>query len=329
MTSFRTIFDIPQFEFPINYDSKVMLIGSCFSDNIGQKLKQRKFDVLSNPYGVLYNPYSIQEVFNHILGYRTVDDNDLVNHSGLWHSYLHHGSFSEPDKTVLLDKIAQTKQKSVEFLKQADFLFVTFGTAWVYMLKSTKCIVSNCHKVPENEFKRFRLASCDITDEFGILFQKLEELNPNLKVIFTISPIRHLKDGAIENTMSKSLLNLAIHELVSIYTQCHYFPSYELVMDDLRDYRFYADDMTHLSDQAVNYIFERFSTTFFPQEVQKQMAQIEKLQKAIAHRPFNPETEAHQKFLEKTIGAIQGLKKKFLNQNWDDELSKIEKLQIK
>lgn len=329
MINFRTVFDIPVFEFPINYDSKVMLIGSCFSDNIGQKLKKLKFEVLSNPYGVLYNPYSIQEVFNHLLGHRSLDDKDLVQHSGLWHSYLHHSSFSEPDKVALNHKIEKVKQDAVEFLKNADFLFITFGTAWVYELKSSNRIVSNCHKVPAKEFKRFRLASCDITDEFGMLLQRLEELNPKLKVIFTLSPIRHLKDGATENTLSKSILNIAIHELVDTFTQCHYFPSYEIVMDDLRDYRFYAEDMTHLSSQAVDYIFERFGNTFFSSETQNQMVQIEKLLKAVAHRPFNPETEAHQKFLEKTKNSIRQLMQNYPNKNWDSEIEIINKQLIK
>jgi hypothetical protein len=325
MINFRTVFDIPAFDFPINYDSKVMLIGSCFSDNIGQKLKKLKFEVLSNPYGVVFNPYSIQEVFNHILGHRKLDDQDLVQNSGLWHSYLHHSSFSEPDKNVLLEKIENVRQESIGFLKEADFLFITFGTAWVYELNASKRIVSNCHKVPAKEFKRFRLASCDITDEFGMLLQKLEELNPNLKVIFTLSPIRHLKDGAVENTLSKSILSVSIHELVSTYTQCNYFPSYELVMDDLRDYRFYAEDMTHLSAQAVDYIFERFGNTFFGRETKQQIAEIEKLKKAVAHRPFNPETEVHQKFLGKTLRSIQQLQILFPSQKWEDEIETIRK----
>jgi len=329
MINFRTVFDIPACDFPINYDSKVMLIGSCFSDNIGQKLKKLKFEVLSNPYGVLYNPYSIQEVFNHLLGHRKLDEKDLVQHSGLWHSYLHHGSFSESDKSVLLEKIETVRQESVEFLKKADFLFITFGTAWVYELNTSKRIVSNCHKVPAKEFKRFRLASCDITDEFGMLLQRLEELNPKLKVIFTLSPIRHLKDGPVENTLSKSLLSVSIHELVNSFTQCDYFPSYELVMDDLRDYRFYAEDMTHLSTQAIEYIFERFSNAFFKKETVSQMKQIEKLQKAIAHRPFNPETDTHQKFLLNTKEGITAILKKFPNQNWDHELEIIEKQIVK
>lgn len=281
--------------------------------------------MLSNPYGVLYNPYSIQEVFNHLLGHRKLDEQDLVQNSGLWHSYLHHGSFSEADKTVLLDKIEIQRKTALEFLQKADFLFITFGTAWVYELKSSKRIVSNCHKVPSKEFKRFRLASCDIADEFGMLLQKLEEINPKLKVIFTLSPIRHLKDGAIENTFSKSILNISIHELVSTFTQCSYFPSYELVMDDLRDYRFYAEDMTHLSPQAVDYIFERFSKTFFKEKTFRQKAQVEKLLKAVAHRPFNPETEAHQKFLKNTKKAIEELLKKYPNQNWDTEIEIISK----
>jgi hypothetical protein len=325
MTVFRTLFDIPKFEFPIGYNSKVMLIGSCFSDNIGQKLNKLKFDVLSNPYGVLYNPYSIQEVFNHILGNRQLDENDLVEHSGLWHSYLHHGSFSETDKSLLLEKIATVRQKSIEFLKHADFLFITFGTAWVYELISSRRIVSNCHKVPSKEFKRFRLASCDIADEMGMLLQQLEVLNPKLKVIFTLSPIRHLKDGAVENTLSKSILNVSIHNLVNSFTQCSYFPSYELVMDDLRDYRFYAEDMTHLSTQAVDYIFERFGETFLNKDTLNQMEQIKKILKAVAHRSFNPETGAHQKFLANTLNSIQQLQKKYPSQNWIEELKCIEK----
>lgn len=328
MTLFRTRFEIPKSSTSIDYDSKIMLIGSCFSDNIGNKLTGLKFNVLSNPHGVLYNPYSIQEAIRLAIGDREIDDEDFVFHDGLWHSYLHHSSFSEKEKQTLMEKINLAREKTLDSLQNAKILFITFGTAWIFELRKSGRIVSNCHKVPAKEFKRFRLSTCDITDEITILLNRLEQINPDLKVVFTLSPIRHLKDGVVENQLSKAILKVAIHELVEMHSQCSYFPSYELVMDDLRDYRFYADDMTHLAQTAIQYIFERFTETYIPGKAQSIMKQVEKLNRAVHHKPFNIHTEAHQKFLTTTINQIEQLVNKSPAQDWSNELQKL-KSQVK
>jgi len=320
MKNFRTTFNIPTSSNSIDYNTKTMLIGSCFSDNIGNKLGALKFNVLRNPHGVLYNPYSVQETLNFALGSRELQDNDLVYHNDLWHSYLHHSSFSEAEKQKLIARIETTRKETLAYLKSINTLFITFGTAWVYELKSSHKIVSNCHKIPSAAFKRFRLSTCDIVDEFSILIRRLQELNPELQIVFTLSPIRHLKDGAVENQLSKSILKVAIHELIEMHEQCSYFPSYELVMDDLRDYRFYADDMTHLSASAIAYIFERFAEVYIPEEARQIISKVEKLNRAVSHKPFNTQSESHQKFIKTTINQIKTLNKEISSQDWSNEL---------
>ncbi len=320
MNAFRTTFDITPADRKIDHNTNILMMGSCFSDNVGQKLRQDKFNVVSNPYGVLYNPYSIQEATLHILGLRKIEDDDLVENEGLWHSYLHHSTFSMPDRDAMIDKIEQTRLETLNHLKKSDFLFITFGTAWVYQLAKNRKIVANCHKMPSKLFQRFRLSVCDITDEFSMLLQRIHEINPDIQVTFTLSPVRHLKDGFVQNQISKSTLNVAIHDLLSLHTGCSYFPSYELVMDDLRDYRFYAEDMTHLSPAAVDYIYQRFSEKYMDEETQKVSNKLRKLAKAVAHRPFNPYTTEYAAFLRKTSKQIQDLQKQYPLQDWSHEL---------
>lgn len=324
MSTFRTVFKIPQSSFKIEHKHKAMLLGSCFSDNIGDKLISNKFNVCANPYGVIYNPYSVQEVLQHILGHRVLDASDFSHSNNLWHSFLHHSSFSEQDQKILEQKIEIVQKQTLEYLQQADYLFITFGTAWVYQLRETRRIVANCHKLPDKTFQRFRLSTCDITDEFSHLIRRIEEINPKLQIIFTISPIRHLRDGAIENQLSKSILTVAIHELIAMHTNCSYYPSYELVMDDLRDYRFYAQDMTHLTTQTVDYIFDRFSDTFFNEETRKRLKDIEKITQALAHRPFSEHTITYKTFLLKTKQQIEQVKSQEQAIDWTTELQQID-----
>ncbi len=320
MNAFRTTFDLTPDERKIDHNSNILMMGSCFSDNVGQKLRQDKFNVVSNPYGVLYNPYSIQEAVSHILGHRKIEDDDLVENEGLWHSYLHHSSFSMPDKENLLEKIEETRIFTLNHLKKTDFLFITFGTAWVYQLAKNRKIVANCHKMPAKHFQRFRLSVCDITDEFSNLIQRIEAINPDIHIVFTLSPVRHLKDGFVQNQISKSTLNVAIHDLLTLHTGCSYFPSYELVMDDLRDYRFYTEDMTHLSPVAVDYIYNRFSEKYMNQNTRKNLEKVRKLAKAVQHRPFNPQTEEYATFLKKTSDRIHDLQIQHPGQDWSHEL---------
>ena len=289
---FFTEIKIPEFPWKMDYSKSMMLIGSCFSENIGQKLIDLKFGIDMNPFGIVYNPESIANSLQILLEKQIFTESDLFQDQGIWSSFYHHSRFSDVDQKAVLEKINNRISSSNEFLKKADFLIITFGTSWVYELKKTGKIVSNCHKIRASEFTRFRLGVSEIAVKWSDLLKKLWQLNPNLKLIFTVSPIRHWKDGAVENQLSKATLLLAIDQLISIFgnQNLRYFPSYEIMMDELRDYRFYAEDMLHLSSVAVDHIFERFSQSMITDETKKISEQVSKIIRATQHRPFNPKS---------------------------------------
>ncbi len=311
--SFFTEIQIPEFPWKLDYSKGMMLMGSCFSENIGQKLLDLKFRIDMNPFGILYNPESIANSLKILLEKRIFTENDLFNDQGVWSSFYHHSRFSDVNRDIVLENMNSHIISSHEFLKTADFLIVTFGTAWIYELKRTGQIVSNCHKVPASEFKRFRLGVLEITETWRELTEKLWQFNPNLKLIFTVSPIRHWKDGAVENQRSKATLLLAIDQLIRGFgdQRCRYFPSYELMMDELRDYRFYAEDMLHLSPVATDYIFDRFSKVMVSGESLEISAQVLKISKAVQHRPFNPKSAEYEKFLHSNLNEISRLESRF------------------
>lgn len=319
--SFFTEIYIPEFPWKMDYTKSIMLFGSCFSENIGQKLLDLKFNVDMNPFGILYNPESIANSLKFILEKRIFTDNDLFYDQGLWNSFYHHSRFSDVDCEVALQKINSRIKLSAEFLKTADFLVITFGTAWVYELKKTGWIVSNCHKVPAAEFKRFRLSVYGITEVYRELLVEIWKINPNLKVIFTVSPIRHWKDGAVENQVSKATLLLAIDQLRTGFgTQaCGYFPSFELMMDELRDYRFYAEDMLHLSPVATDYIFDRFSMVMISKESLNVSEKVMKIRKAVMHRPVNSASAEYERFLRLNLDEINKLTLSFPYLNFAQE----------
>lgn len=321
--SFFTEIQIPEFPWKLDYSRSTMLMGSCFSENIGQKLLDLKFKVDMNPFGILYNPESIANSLKILLEKRVFTENDLFQDQGVWNSFYHHSRFSDVDQKVVLENINGRIAVSHEFLKTADFLIITFGTAWIYELKRTGQIVSNCHKVPASEFKRFRLGVFEIVEKWRELAEKLWQFNPNLKLIFTVSPIRHWKDGAVENQLSKSTLLLAIDQLVRGFgdQQCRYFPSYEIMMDELRDYRFYAEDMLHLSPVAVDHIFDRFCAAAVSPESLKISGQITKILKAVQHRPFNPKSVEYEKFLRANLEEIAKLQALFPALDWKKEIA--------
>jgi hypothetical protein len=307
--SFFTEINIPESPWKIDYSRKIMLLGSCFSENIGQKLLDLKFGVDMNPFGIVYNPESIANGLKILLEQRMFTANDLFQDQGLWSSFYHHSRFSDVDRDVALEKINSRIALSSEFLSGADFLFVTFGTSWVFELKSTGRIVSNCHKVPASEFNRYRLSVTEITETYRALLDEIWKINPGLKVVFTVSPIRHWKDGAVENQVSKAILLLAIDQLRKEFgaNKCGYFPAYELMMDELRDYRFYAEDMLHLSQVAVDYIFERFVKVLIAKESAEISKEIRKISKAFAHRPVNPNTNEFKHFLQQSLLLVTQL----------------------
>ncbi len=286
-------------------------MGSCFTENIGQKLEDLKYPVDINPFGILYNPVSVANGIRMLLQPESLQKDDLIEHRGVWHSFAHHGRVSSVNADETLQQINQRLQLSSAFLKEAKFLFITFGTAWVYRYLKTGKIVSNCHKIPAAEFERERLSVSEIIAQYESLLNDVWQMNPHLKVIFTVSPIRHWKDGAIENQRSKSTLLLAIDALVKHFAgKCAYFPSYEIVMDELRDYRFYAADMLHLNEVALEYIWERFQEKLVDDGSRKISLAVKKIRTAALHRPLNQNTIEFRKFVENSLQQIQDLENK-------------------
>lgn len=296
MDSFRTLVQVKPYPVCISYESSILTVGSCFAENIGSKMKNAFFRTEINPFGVLYNPMSILNGLNFLMNNKRFCIDDLFEYKSLWHSFSHSSIFSDINSAVCIDKINHRAEIASQFLKNADFLLITFGTAWVFEEKKEGTIVSNCHKLPADHFQRRRLAVNEIVVGYAELLPKLFELNPALKIVFTVSPIRHWKDGAHENTLSKSILLLAVDQLQKQFENVFYFPAFEIQMDDLRDYRFYAADMLHPSEIAVNYIWEQFSGAFMSDETLQIIKQLEKLAADLMHRPLHPESEEFKLF---------------------------------
>ncbi len=301
----QTIVRLEKPAFQIGYDTKMMLLGSCFVENIGSKLTSFRFKTEINPCGIAYNPLSVANGLELLLSKKVFIERDLLQNDGKWVSLNHHGRFSDVSLEVSLHKINTQLEKAVEYLKHTDVLIITWGTAWVYRYLGTNQVVANCHKFPASSFERFRLEVEEIKQVYTDLLRRLWEMHPKMKVLFTVSPIRHWKDGAHANQLSKSTLLLAIDHLVHQFEQVSYFPSYEIVMDELRDYRFYAEDMLHISQQGVDYIWEKFRNLYFENETINLMNRVEKLHKLLQHRSLSPDNESLRQLKEK---AEQGLR---------------------
>lgn len=310
MNLFTTI-DIPVLP-PLSHTHKLMLIGSCFATEMGERLQRAKFACDVNPYGVLYNPLSISQALKEMLSQRVYTQTDLYQHADYWHSPMHHGDFSSPSVEEALQNINQRIATAHEELQQLDCLLLTFGTAWVYEDKDTRRIVGNCHKLPERNFLRRRLSVEEIVDEYTSLFTGMTARNPKLKIILTVSPIRHLRDGLHDNQLSKATLLLAIDQLQKAFPESvSYFPAYELLMDELRDYRFYADDLVHPSAKAVEMVWQRFVQATMSADTQQLMKQCNDLSQALSHRPLQPQSEQNRRFLQQIMLKIEELSEKY------------------
>lgn len=294
---FTTPINIPSSLHQIDYQSRIVMLGSCFTENIGLKLQSSCFDVDINPFGVLYNPISIANSIRRLLENKTFADSDLFEYKSLWRSFMHDSSFSDASQEKTLSIINKRFEKVVSSLKNLDFLFLTFGTAWIFEEKETNLVVSNCHKMPANQFDRRRLSVGEIVEQYGQLIKNLQNINPNLNIVFSVSPIRHWKDGAHENNLSKGTLLLAVDALQKQFEKIDYFPAYEIVMDELRDYRFYASDMLHPSQVAIDYIWKRFGDTYFSDDTQQLMKRINQYNADLTHRPLHPDSEEYQVFI--------------------------------
>lgn len=282
----QTTIDIPKDTQGIGADDKIMLIGSCFADEVGQKMVQSGFNVMVNPFGTLYNPASIAAMLQCCIsetGYTEQSAEVFCGTDGTWHSWMHHSRFSAPTAAELVANLNKATHEAAQFLAQADVLIVTLGTAIIYRLAESGMLVANCHKQPDSLFVRERLSASDISSQWTKLIQQLQTMNPKLRVIFTVSPIRHKRDGMHVNQISKGILLQAIDALEAPLGPS-YFPSYEIMMDELRDYRFYADDMVHPSALAVEYIWQRFQDTYFSTQTKNTVALRLKEYKRTQHR---------------------------------------------
>lgn len=296
MVKLQTIVDSKPSDWKIGYEDRILMLGSCFSDEIGEQMQQRHLPVTCNPFGTLYNPLSIANAINYKLQI-TNYELPLVEYDGLWHSMAHHGAFSRPTKEEAEEAVRESIKTMQKALSEATVVIVTFGTAWVYEWNKesggrnqesggrsqNKYVVANCHKMPESWFSRRRLS----VEEIVAAWRPILEQNKDKHWIFTVSPIRHIKDGLHENQLSKAMLLMAVEAISHQHSAVSYFPSYEIMLDELRDYRFYADDLVHPSSLAVNYIWERFADTFCTPQTRNQMQVEHKRWKFEHHRPLH------------------------------------------
>ena len=280
----RTIFNIEPSRDKISYNDPVMFIGSCFASSIGSQMEMGRMQVMINPAGAVFNPVSVCNTIDTITSGKEFVQDDLYYHDGTYLSFYHYTDFSSDDPVKVLGKINNKSKEALAFLKNARFLFITLGTARVYRWKKTGLIVSNCHKIPSDHFEPELLTVNEVVDLWAKQLDRLHSLFPQLKVVFTISPVRHWKDGAHGNQVSKSVLFLAVEELLNHPVSPQYFPAYEMVMDDLRDYRFYNDDMLHPSITAINYIWDAFSGCFMENKTMNIWNEVVKITKACTHR---------------------------------------------
>ena len=309
MINYCTFIDIPKSAFAIGYRDRLMFSGSCFAEQIGARMREHGWDTLVNPFGVLYNPSSIALGIRRLLKPEPFVEKEVVEYDGMAHSFMHHGQFSDPSVDVALAKMNNSLTEASSYLPRLSCLVITFGTAYVYVLKSDGRTVANCHKLPASLFERELLTVERIVDEWSDLLDQLFSFNASLKVIFTVSPIRHWKDGAHANQISKSVLLLAEQALMETFAdRLSYFPAYELMMDELRDYRFYADDLLHPSTVAIDYIWERFCDAYMDSDTKEVLKVMEDINRDLLHRPFHASSEANQHFLKKIAEKISDLK---------------------
>ena len=292
----------------ITHRESILLLGSCFAQNIGNRLLENKFPACVNPFGTLYNPLSIATALHRIVtGEEFTHSSPEIFESGeKWHSILHHGDYSRSEKSELLAAINSPLQKAHETIRTARTVILTFGTAYVYVRKSDNCVAGNCHKLPAALFTRKLLSINEIVETTAHCIDEILGINPDARILFTVSPIRHLRDGAHDNQKSKATLLLAIDELQKLYPTCTaYFPAYEIMLDELRDYRFYADDMVHPSPLAVEYIWERFAGCYISKKSMERCAAIDNINKGLAHRPFDEKSDGYKDFIRSILQNIE------------------------
>lgn len=292
----------------LSHKDGIMMLGSCFSDNIGDKLKESLFDVDVNPFGTTYNPESISLILNRIISLEKIEEKDLFFFNGLWSSFFFHSRFSGTNREKTVELMNKRITQAHQNLKKAHILFITFGTAYKYSLIESGITVNNCHKIPNAKFSRTMLGVTEISTLMIQIIKQLKEYNSNLKIIFTVSPIRHIADGLSQNQLSKCTLRVAINDIINNFPEdCSYFPAFEIMMDDLRDYRFYTPDMVHPSEVAIEYIWKIFQSSYCDESTIDIALKCLKLNKRLSHRPITENKEAMKEFNDSTQKILQHL----------------------
>ena len=288
----------------------VMLTGSCFTEHMAARFRQYRFRVLDNPNGILFNPVSIARSLDRAMEELPYETSDLFEHDGLWAHWDFHSRWSDPSADIACRQMNESVREAGQFLTTADWLMITLGTAWVFE-RPDRGIVANCHKMPAAGFSRRLLRSEEIVGVLQPVLQKLRSAHPKLRVILTVSPVRHLRDGFVENNRSKASLITAVHDLLEVVPGTQYFPAYELIIDDLRDHRFYAEDLVHPNYQATAYVWEKFAEAAISGSSREAMKEIDKLQAALQHRPLHPHSEAHAAFRQKHLELANSIAQRF------------------
>lgn len=304
---FRLTFNIPPLLPPIRYEEKLLSVGSCFAENIGAYLAKYKFQILQNPHGILYNPLSIVHALHTYLDGKLYREEELFFYNDIWQSWDHHGRFAHMDRKTCLEMINTSQLAAIKRIKEADWLLITLGSSFVYNLKENGRLVGNCHKVPQQQFDKRLLTVEEVISSLDNCIHQLFTQNRKVKIIFSVSPVRYTRYGVVENKLSKAILILAVHQLVNKFDRLYYFPAYELVIDDLRDYRFYKADLLHPNEMAIQYVWEKFVAAAIDEPSRHILEDIESILQARAHRAMNPSSEKHRQFLR-----VYAQKTKFL-----------------
>lgn len=307
--------------FKLSQKDTIMLVGSCFSTEIGEKLKAAKFHTLINPFGTLFHPIAIENSLTRIYTSQYYTVEEIFNYKDLYFSWDHSTLFSKPKLSQTINLINENLEKANEHFQKTKIFIFTLGTAWVYELSKANLVVSNCHKVPQSQFEKYLLSTAEIYKSLKNITDICLDRNPEARIIYTISPVRHWKDGAHDNQLSKSSLFLGLEKIIEDYQDSvYYFPSYEIVMDELRDYRFFKQDLIHPNQIAVEYLWEVFSDLFFSEGTQKLNKEIESVNRAVSHRALNPQSLAHRKFLYDTLKKIEKISPELPKDSFREEI---------
>ncbi len=313
MQNFRTENTPDKPGFTLNHRDGIVMMGSCFSENIGEIMRRYQFDVDLHSHGIIFNPLAISQALNDVINKKMYNETNLVCYNGFYHSLFHHGNFSSNNPRETLDRINARINESHEKLRNAKVLMITFGSAWAYFYKKTNSVVANCHKIPQQEFEKRLLSHAEVERSMQDVFDSLKKFNPNLKVIFTISPVRHLRDGFFENQLSKSNLFVAISNLLAMNENYFYFPAYEIELDDLRDYRFFKEDLVHPNSTAINYVWEKFISWVLDSATQNLLQKMEPILKFLDHRPMKISESQHEEIRTKKMEELNLLILDFMN----------------